>query len=202
MHAQPLDLTSVWGEGWALTLAPRSPSFCLTAMGVTDAAPLPEGLAAFAQRSPFAGPPVLLAAAALDDEWSIVVESEAQTGWVGTHPDVLEALATPLAPACTITSDPNKVQVLFREHGRRVGGMEALTNRRWGHFGEETRRALRGAGFPDGYATPENPVPAAPSEGALGLLAAQAITGAELRSEHLRGPWLGGLTGKPYPSAS
>lgn len=201
MHAQPLDPTRLWGEGWAVTFAPRPPAFCLDAMGVSEAAPLPDGLAAFARRSPFDGPPVLVAAAVLDDRWSVVVESAAQTGWVGTHPDVLEALTAPDAPACTVFSDPNKVQVVFREHGSPVGGLEPRGNRRWGHFGDRVLRSLRDAGFPDGHASLEDPVPAAPSEGALALLAAQAVSRTELRAEHLQGPWLGGLTAKPYPAA-
>ncbi|MER5480298.1 hypothetical protein ABT026_25505 [Streptomyces sp. NPDC002734] len=80
--------------------------------------------------------------------------------------------------------------------------MEPLANRRWGHFGDRTRQVLHEEGFPDDHTPPEHPASVAPSEGALALLAAQAVTGTGLRAEHLQGPWLGGLTAKPYPAVA
>ncbi|MEV8425698.1 hypothetical protein [Streptomyces niveus] len=200
MSSEPIDLRQLWGEGWSITLAPRSPESALRMMGVQDIEPMPSGLAAaFAGRDPRNGPPVLLAATPVDSTWSAIVESEASTGWVGMHSDMLSSLAAPGKPACTACSDPNKLLVKFCENAAQPCGIEPRTNRRWGPYSQRATESLRLVGFPDGYATEEDPVPEPHREAVGALLVMQAITGIQLNHEHLAGPWTGGLSSKPAP---
>ncbi|MGW6302799.1 hypothetical protein ACWFRQ_01485 [Streptomyces niveus] len=200
MSSDPVDLRQLWGEGWSITLAPRSPESALRMMGVQDIESMPSELgAAFAGRDPRNGPPVLLAATLVDGHWSAIVESEASTGWVGTHSDVLSLLAAPGKPACTAFSDPNQLLVAFCQHASQPCGIDPRTNRRWGPYSHHAAESLRLVGFPAGYATEERPVPE-PHRVAVGaLLVVRAITGIQLNHEHLAGPWIGGLSSKPAP---
>ncbi|MPY52982.1 hypothetical protein [Streptomyces acidicola] len=200
MRNRTLDLRQLWGYGWCITLAPRSPQSALRTMGVQEIEPLPADLAsAFAGRDPRNGPPVLLAAAPVDDVWSIIAECEASTGWVGMHSDVLSSLASPGRLACTAFSDPNQLQVKFCEDASQPCGIEPRTNRRWGPYSQRAIESLRLVGFPDGYATEEEPVPEPDREAVGALLVMRAITGIQLRHEHLTGRWIGGLSSKTAP---
>lgn len=193
---QLADLHQIFGEGWCVTLAALPADEALRRMGVEDPAPAPDGLGAFRGRSTSRrwAEPVLLLGRSVSANWSVVIEMEGSTGWVGAQPEVLERLARPGHPACTAYSNPNQTVVLFREHDGAVCGIDPLSGRRWGDYSTDLSDALIALGFPVGYATEDDPVPEPYRPAVAALLAIQAATGVIFTRDMLDGAWKGGLS--------
>ena len=98
--------------------------------------------------------------------------------------------------ACTISRNPNRVDVLIAEDGEVVAGLDAVTLRRWGTVDGQWAAALTAAGFPDDDEEPGEEICRwTPSQCAA--LALAAVTGITLDAGMLAGPWLGGLCTGP-----
>lgn len=192
----PLDLTRRLGEGWCVTVTPLAPALTLDMMGVRQAVEMPDGLAVASRRIPERLPEVLLLAKpATTGDGSVVLEVEGALGWIGADPDTLGELSE-AGTACTISRDPNRVEVLIAEDGEVVAGLSAVTLRRWGDFTDGWNSALAEAGFPAGDEEPGDEISRwTPSQCAA--LALAAVTGVTLDDGLLDGPWLGGLSAGP-----
>ena len=193
----PIDLTDLFGEGWCVTVTPLPVDDALRTMGVEDPAPMPEGLSAASQRlatpTPGAGGVLLLARPAAPG-WSLILELEGTTGWVGVDDDILGALSTDTGTACTIVRDPNKIEAWFAVHGRTVGGISTVTGRRWGPLTPRLSSALTDLGYPD---DPDDE-PTSDIEtwtySQAAALVLHAATGVHLPHDMTTAPWTGGQT--------
>ncbi len=188
----PLDLTRHLGEGWCVTLTPLAPALTLDMMGARDVADVPDGVDRASRRIPERLPEVLLLAKPATGYGSLVLEVEGTVGWIGMDPDVLGELSE-AGTACTISRDPNQVNVLIAEDGEVVAGLNAVTFLRWGTFDDRWTAALAAAGFPGDGEEPGDEISQWTSS-QCAVLALEAVTGVTLDAGMLADPWLGGLT--------
>jgi hypothetical protein len=188
----PFDLTRRFGEGWCVTVARLTPEQALYVMGVEAPVELRDGLAQASERIPARPRNVLLLAKAAPPDSALVLELEGTTGWIGMDPDVLGELSDAGGTACTISRDPNKVQVIFAEDGRYAAQLSAVTFMRWGRFGDRLAAALRGAGFPEGNEGEPSEELSRWTSSQCAALALEAATGVYLTEDLLSDPWIGG----------
>jgi hypothetical protein len=189
----PVDLTDKFGEGWCVTATRRPIADTLRHMGVREPTAMPDGLTRVTQR--LLGkdrPGVLLLARQAAPGWTIVLELEGTTGWVGAQPDVLHRLSAAGGMACSMVRDPNRIIVLFAEDGHVRAGLDAITGRRWGSIGRRLAVALAAAGLPDD----EEPVGeiAGWTSSQVAAAAMQAATGIRFHDKLFNDPWTGGLS--------
>lgn len=194
--ATPLDLTRRFGEGWCVTVTPLAPALTLDMMGVRQPAEVPDGLTVASRRIPERLPEVLLMAKpAVSGNGTVVLEIEGTLGWIGADPEMLGELSE-AGTACTISRDPNRVDVLIAEDGEAVAGLSTVTFLRWGDFTDGWNVALAAAGFPGDDEEPGDEI-SRWSASQCAALALAAITGVTLDAGVLDGPWLGGLSSGP-----
>jgi hypothetical protein len=198
--AAPVDLTDMFGEGWCVTLARTPPREALMFMGVDTPSSLPNGLEEVTDRLTARRwdqprePDVLLLARQAAPKWTLVLELEGTTGWIGMDHEVLALLSTELGKACSIMSDPNRQVVLFAEDGQVRVGLDPLTARRWGTPSTQLAEALTSIGFPEDDDGEMADALARRTSSQRAVLAAQAATGVQLTTETFNNPWLGGLS--------
>ncbi len=195
---EPVDLTRMFGEGWCVTIAPLSVEDTLRVMGVDAPAVLPDGLEQVTQRLTAPGgtdeSAVLLLAKPAAPGWTVVLELEGGTGWVGMDPHVLGDLAVDGTTACSAMKNPNQVSVLFAEGGEALSGLDATTGRRWGSPSDRLTDALTAAGFPPDDGEPDDDI-GAQTYSQAAVLALETATGVPLRTALTDDtPWTGGLT--------
>ena len=191
----PFDLTRHLGEGWCVTVTPLAPALTLDMMGAREVTDVPDAVDRASRRIPERLPHVLLLAKPATGYGSLVLEVEGTMGWIGRDPEILGELSEAGA-ACTISRNPNRVDVLIAEDGEVVAGLDAVTLRRWGTVDGQWAAALTAAGFPDDDEEPGEEICRwTPSQCAA--LALAAVTGITLDAGMLAGPWLGGLCTGP-----
>jgi hypothetical protein len=188
-----VDLTSMFGELWCVTVTQQPVDEALRTLGVAEPADLPDGLARVTDRlissAGFNEKRVLLLAREATPGWTLVLELEAATGWAGLQNDALAQLSAG-GPACLVMRDPNQAQAYFAEDGEVRAGRDLDTGRSWGSSSPKLTAALAAAGFaPDG-GLPENR-----SGGEQVTALVHAVTGVQLEEAMFRDPWTGGLTG-------
>lgn len=188
------DLTSWFGEGWCVTLAPLAAGEVLQRMGVDAPAELHDGLGRVTERLEAGSRDgVLLLARQAVAGWALVLELEGSTGWVGLRPEVLTELSESgtTASAC---KDPNRLSVHFAQAGALMSQLNAVTGLRLGEFSDELGAALTAAGFPPGDDGEHVGEAARLNYSRRALLALQAATGVEVTDAMVEGPWIGGVS--------
>lgn len=188
------DLTSRFGEGWCVTVAPLAAGEVLHRMGVDAPAELRDGLDRVTERLE-AGrrDGVLLLARQAVAGWALALELEGSTGWVGLRPEVL----TDLSESGTTASayeDPNQLSVHFAQGGVLMSRLNAVTGLRIGEVGDELDAALTAAGFPPGDDGEHVGEAASLNYSQRALLALRAATGVEVTDAMVEGPWIGGMS--------
>jgi hypothetical protein len=144
------------------TLAPTTPGKLLTALGVT-ATPEPVGDLVKELRdhheyawsmenidAPDDQETPLIAAAALDGEWSVAVEVDGMTGYVGCARPILTSLSQSFGRACSCYYDTGNAQVLTSADGAEAVRVNTLSGRRDAVLPPEQEQALTDAGFAGG----------------------------------------------------
>ncbi|MER5609894.1 hypothetical protein AB0F93_11180 [Micromonospora tulbaghiae] len=188
--SEPFNLTETLGEGWCVTVAPLPAEETLRRMGVARPRELPDAVRLVAERlsTPRSGDrSVLLLAKRLTPRWTIALELEATTGWVGLDHAVLSGLSAADGLACSVRSDPNQVTATFAVGGQVNATLDLITGRTWG-----TPPASVVAVFGDGG--PRSRTDLTFSQRATVVL--EAMTGATIDAAVvLDDPWEGGLTG-------
>ncbi|MFJ4966920.1 DUF6461 domain-containing protein [Streptomyces sp. NPDC088729] len=190
-----LDLTEMFGEGWCVTLAPGSPAEVLGALGVVSAGEVSDGLErATVRLVNGAGGGVLLLGCHVAAGWSMAVELEGSTGWVGMDPAVLSALSSGGGIAVSACEDPNQLTVQLASDGAVLGWIDAVTGRRFGEDFGPLGEDLTAAGFPAPGEDEPSGAAAVLGPSQRAALAMRAATGIELDEEVFDGPWLGGIS--------
>ncbi|MEV6649637.1 hypothetical protein [Streptomyces sp. NPDC051219] len=194
---RPADLTALFGEAWSVTVAGLPVEEALWRMGVEEPAPAPtphEVLDSRVRGRTTTSREVMLLGRQATADWSLILELEGSTGWIGAQTEVLDGLAAcPAGIACTVYRDPNQTQALFAGQGRPLAGLDADTGRRWGTLGARLSAALTAAGFPAG--TSDQDAEGPDGDGAqrtAGVI--EAATGLWLTEGMLSGSWTGGLS--------
>ncbi|MFJ9582806.1 DUF6461 domain-containing protein [Streptomyces acidicola] len=144
------------------TLAPTTPRNLLTALGVTMA-PEPVGDLVKELRDhreyawlmenidvPEDQETPLIAAAALDGGWSVAVEVDGMTGYVGCRSSMLQSLSRSFGRACSCYYDTGNAQVFTSAEGAGPLGVDTLSGRRHAALPTEEEQALTDAGFAGG----------------------------------------------------
>lgn len=190
-----MDLTELFGEAWCVTLAPGGPSQALERMGVAALGVMPDGLERATERLVQGdGSGVLLLGCEVAAGWTLVVELEGTTGWVGTNQEVLAALSEGGRTAVSVYEDPNQLTVHIAVNGAVLGWLDAVTGRRFGEDFGPAGEALTAAGFPDTAADEPSGEAAALEPSERAALALREVTGVQLEDDHFDGPWLGGIS--------
>ncbi|MFJ8387704.1 DUF6461 domain-containing protein [Streptomyces sp. NPDC094438] len=198
--ATPLDLTDMFGECWCVTLTRQPPVKALQHMGVDTPTRRPHGLDQASRRltaTPERVPPggtVMLLAHQAGPGWTLIMELDGLTGWVGMREDVLSALSADGTGACSAMRDPNRFQILYAEAGRVLAGLDPTTGRRWGTPDDRLAHALTAAGFAADDTGEMTDELARWNSSQRTVAALHAATGVHLAAETFRDPWLGGLT--------
>ncbi|MFF9691378.1 DUF6461 domain-containing protein [Streptomyces sp. NPDC014623] len=190
-----MDLTEVFGEGWCVTLAPGDVSEVLEGMGAVAAVEMCEGLERATERLVSgAGPGVLLLGREVSVGWTMVVELEGTTGWVGMGTSVMAALSRGGRIVVSACEDPNQLIVQVARNGMVLGWVDAVTGRRFGEDFGPVGQTLTAVGFPAaGVDEPSGEAAALePSERAV--LAMREVVGVEIEEAFFEGPWLGGIS--------
>ncbi|MFD4974728.1 hypothetical protein [Streptomyces sp. NPDC058424] len=89
---------------------------------------------------------ILLVAGRISPAWSIVMETNGNTGLIGAGHCVLLELCTPEQPAMTVFKNPNRLEMLYADLDDNWAGLDITSGRRWGTLGHVTG-ALYEAGF-------------------------------------------------------
>jgi hypothetical protein len=190
-----MDLTGLFGEGWCVTLAAGDPAEVLDVMGVEAAGPVVGGLDEATERLVTgAGPGVLLLGRRIAVGWTLVVELEGTTGWVGMNAAVLAALSSNGRTAASACEDPNQLTVQVAQDGLVLGWIDAVTGRRSGEDFGPVGRALTAAGFPSPGVDEPTGEAAAAGPSARALLALRTVTGVAFDEDIFDGPWAGGVS--------
>ncbi|ATW46698.1 DUF6461 domain-containing protein [Streptomyces peucetius] len=190
-----MDLTELFGEGWCVTLAPGAAAEVLGCMGVVSAADVPDGLELATERLVSGGGTgVLLLGREVAVGWTMVVELEGTTGWVGMDPLVLSALSDGGKTAVSACEDPNQLTVHVARDGAVLGWLDVLSGRRFGDDFCAVGAALTAAGFPDIGADEPSGEAAGLDLSQRAVLALRAVTGVELEEDFFEGPWIGGIS--------
>ncbi|MGW0929036.1 DUF6461 domain-containing protein [Streptomyces sp. NPDC002644] len=190
-----MDLTELFGEGWCVTLAAGSAAEVLGVMGVVGPGPVAGGLDEATERLVNGtGPGVLLVARQVASGWTVVVELEGSTGWVGMDPGVLGALSSGGRTAVSACEDPDEITVQVAHDGRLLGGVDAVSGRRSGEDLGAAGRALTAVGFPPpGVDEPTGEAAGAGPSGRA-VLALRTVTGVVFDEDVFDGPWTGGVS--------
>ncbi|MFJ8912725.1 DUF6461 domain-containing protein [Amycolatopsis sp. NPDC102389] len=191
--AEPVNLVAEFGEGWCVTVVRgRAPDAVLTVMG---AAPGSVG-AADPGEVPFGvmDREMVLARALPGLGWTLVVEFDGPTGFLGWQPETLAVLSSGGGAACVATYLPNVQEVRYAEDGDLVAVTYPLSSyRRWGSDPDRFTGQMRDLGFPlgdyDEFIGVAKGLPAGP----LCMLLMEVMTGVRLDLSHFAGPWLGGM---------
>ncbi|MEU1122982.1 DUF6461 domain-containing protein [Streptomyces sp. NPDC005899] len=190
-----MDLTELFGEAWCVTLAPGDAAGVLKRMGAATVGVMPNGLERATERLvQGGGRGVLLLGCEVAAGWSLVVELEGTTGWVGASQDVLAALSGGGRSAVCAYEDPNQLVVHFAVDGAVLGWLDAVTGRRFGDDFGAAGEVLTAAGFPDTAAGEPSGEAAALEPSERAVLALREMTGVQLEEDHFHGPWLGGIS--------
>lgn len=190
----PLDLTQLFGEDWCVTVVDFYPEDVLDIMGVDSAVPMTGGVHLASQRLTSRHSDVLLLAKQVLTDATLVLELEGTTGWVGRDPAVLADLSDAGGTACTISKDPNNVTVVIAKNGAVVGGLNAVTGRRWGNLDRPLTASLTAAGFPAGDTEELADEMHLLSPSQWAAVALYVVTGVELTLPLLQDPWIGGVS--------
>jgi hypothetical protein len=184
----------LFGEGWCVTVVDFNPEDVLDMMGVDNAVALTDGVHLASQRLTSRHQDVLLLAKQVLTDATLVLELEGTTGWVGRDPAVLADLSEAGGTVCTISKDPNNVTVVVAKNGDVIGGLNAVTGRRWGNLDRQLTASLTAAGFPVGDTDePADEVDLlSPSQRAA--VALFVVTGVELTFPLVQDPWIGGVS--------
>ena len=145
----------------AFTLAPTSPQELLTGLGVVEYQVVDDVLKELREHHEYAwvqentGAPEdreapLLAAAAVDSEWSVALEVDGMTGWVGCDAQILRSVSDSYGIAYSCFYDSGNAQVFMSRDGMEPASINTLSGRRRGDLAEDTNRSLIEAGFHDG----------------------------------------------------
>jgi hypothetical protein len=144
------------------TLAPTTPRNLLTALGVTTA---PEPVRDLVKElrdhheyawsmenidAPGDQETPLIAAAALDGEWSVAVEVDGMTGYVGCAGPMLRSLSQSFGRAGSCYYDTGNAQVFTSTEGAGPVRVNTLSGRRDAALPPEQEQALTDAGFAGG----------------------------------------------------
>ncbi|WP_331735686.1 DUF6461 domain-containing protein (plasmid) [Streptomyces sp. NBC_01166] len=190
-----MNLTELFGEAWCVTLAPGDPSEALERMGVAALGVMPDGLKRATERLVLGDDSgVLLLGCEVAAGWTLVVELEGTTGWVGANQEVLAALSGDGRTAVSAYEDPNQLTVHMAVNGAVLGWLDAVTGRRFGEDFGSAGEALTAAGFPDTADGEPSGEAAALEPSERAALALREVTGVQLEDDHLEGPWLGGIS--------
>lgn len=145
----------------AFTLAPTSPQELLTGLGVVEYQMVGDVLKELREHHEYAwiqentGAPEdreapLLAAAAVDSEWSVALEVDGMTGWVGCDTQILRSVSNSCGIAYSCFYDSGKAKVFISCDGMEPTGINTLSGNRWGALAEDVDRSLTEAGFRGG----------------------------------------------------
>ncbi|MHC3455761.1 DUF6461 domain-containing protein [Streptomyces prasinus] len=190
-----MDLTELFGEGWCVTLAPAAAMEVLERMGVTGVAEVPDGLERASERLVRGGDAgVLLLGREVAVGWSVVVELEGTTGWVGVDSSVLSALSDGGRVAVSAYEDPNQLEVHVARDGAVVGWLDAVTGRCFGEGFGSAGKALTAVGFPLAGAEELSGDAASLGPSERAVLALRMVTGVQLTEDLFEGPWIGGIS--------
>ncbi|MGC4808216.1 hypothetical protein [Micromonospora sp. DT233] len=189
---EPLNLHQTLGEGWCITVAALRAEETLHRMGVAEPRDIPDAVRLVADRLSTRRPgdrSVLLLAKQVTARWTMALELEATTGWVGLDHAVLSRLSAAGGAACSVMSDPNQVNATFAVDGQVNATLDLISGRVWGTPPEPVV-ATFGAGGP------RSRTDLTFSQRAAAVL--EAMTGAPVDAAlFFEDPWKGGLTGNP-----
>jgi hypothetical protein len=190
-----VNLTEMFGEGWCVTLAPGAAAEVLEHMGVTVVVEVPDGLERATERLVRGGGAgVLLLGHEVAAGWTMVVELEGTTGWVGMDSFVLAALSGGGRIAVSACEDPNQLTVYVAGDGTVLGWLDAVTGRRFGEDFGPAGQALTAAGFPEAGADEPSGEAAALGPSERAVLALREMTGVQLEECLFEEPWIGGIS--------
>ncbi|MET9835979.1 hypothetical protein ABZ078_43405 [Streptomyces sp. NPDC006385] len=158
-----MDLSEWYREcgAAAFTLAPTSPQKLLTALGVVEYQTVEDVLKELQEHHEYAwvqenmGAPEdretpLLAAAAVDNDWSVAIEVDGMTGWTGCKTQILRSLSESYGIAYSCFYDSRNAQVLVSSNGMNPAYINTLSGGRRGELAPDMDRALTEAGFHGG----------------------------------------------------
>ncbi|PRW61937.1 DUF6461 domain-containing protein [Actinopolyspora mortivallis] len=194
-----VDMTEIFGEGWCVTLTRRSPTETLHMMGVEPRRQRPvtvEEVTARRDRIVDYEVPVTLLARSLGSVWSLVLELEGYSGWVGTAPEVLETLSSEGGLAGSAMYLPDEQEVLCARDGNVAVGVDPRTGRLWGGKAEAFRPMLNEAGLGRNGDGSWWPGLEELSMAQRAVLALETVLGIRLEQSMLEGPWRGGLSSR------
>ncbi|MCX4385783.1 hypothetical protein OG777_02410 [Micromonospora peucetia] len=187
---EPLNLNQALGEGWCITVTPLRAEETLQRMGVAQPRDIPDAVQLVADRLSAQRPDdrsVLLLAKQLTPQWTIALELEATTGWVGLDQAVLSQLSAAGGAACSVMSDPNQVNATFAVDGHVNATIDLITGRVWGTPPEPVVATF-------GVGGPRSRTDLTFSQRAAAVL--ETMTGVPVdASLFFEGLWKGGLTG-------
>lgn len=190
--AQPLDLVTEFGEGWCVSIVRgREPADVLTAMGVAPG----DVHAADPREVPFGvmDQEMVLARALPGLGWTLAVEFDGPTGFLGWRPETLAALSSESGVACVATYLPNVQEVRYAENGRLITVTGPLNSyHRWGADPDRFNTRLRELGYPIEDDDETTGLAGRLSTGALCALMIELMTGISLDQPAFTGPWQGG----------
>ncbi|MGW7535138.1 DUF6461 domain-containing protein [Amycolatopsis sp. NPDC054798] len=187
-----LDLVAEFGEAWCVTVVrERGPDEVLAKMGTT---PGSIGSAAV-EDVPFGvtDRELVLARALPGRDWTLAVELDGPTGFLGWRRELLAALSADGGAAGAAVFLPNVQEVSAAEDGRVAAVIDPLHSyRRSGADPDRFVGPMRDLGFrvddQDDTAGAVRDLP----PGALITLLLEVVTGVELDAAAFAGPWRGG----------
>ena len=188
---EPLDLTTLFGECWGITVTAHPVDTALAAMSITHPEPIAEGPGLAAQYLD-AQDEVLILAHQIAPGQTLILQLDPAGGWAGLDPNVLSALIHPRAITCTITYLPNSQTAWFAEPKYASSGIDPATGRRWGTPSPDLDATLEHIGYPTGSDEPSEELDQY-SPAQRGTLILRAVTGLDLQRSHLANPWTGGI---------
>ncbi|MFF1452066.1 DUF6461 domain-containing protein [Streptomyces sp. NPDC058274] len=195
--AELLDLTDVLGEGGCVTLVRRGLIEVMSAMGVEGVrevrwVEVADRLGEL-PRAELRDLPVMMLARSLPSGWTVVVEVDGWTGWVGAQRDVLERLSEGGGAAASLWRSPNNEEVLYAEDGEILGGFDPTTGHRWGAHQDKFGPVAEALGFSLSGVEDQGEDLLPLSVGQRCACALEALTGVRLTRAMFDDPWQGGL---------
>jgi hypothetical protein len=142
----------------AFTLAPTSPERLLALLGAAHpqpiANPLPElhdhkEHAWSLQQSGSSDEAPLIICHSASPTWSLALEVDGMTGWTGCAPNALHTLSAAVGAVYSAYFDQEDARVLTAADGGDLGGIDAISGRRWGPLTSYAAQRLDAAGFHD-----------------------------------------------------
>ncbi|MEU9117909.1 DUF6461 domain-containing protein [Streptomyces sp. NPDC048483] len=193
-----MDLTGMFGEGWAITLAHHRLGTALHHMGVPDPRTLPDAFnqAAYHAQNGDLDDGVLLLGRTLPDGWSLILELDGRTGWTGIASEVLTGLSADGNTAFTACRTPDDLDMYIAHDGAEIAELDLVS----AAFpqGADTTHPLIAALTAVGFDASDDLTPtgeAAEDHDDMGLaLAIRALTGLNLTTHDLTPPFIGGFT--------